>query len=89
MTSPDGITWTSRNSAADEFWAAIEWADEADVLVAVNGVGTVMTSVDGINWTLRATGSTNSLRALVWSGTLSRLVVVANSGTGNRVLTSP
>jgi hypothetical protein len=47
MTSPDGITWTARSSAADNNWFSVTWAKELGLLVAVADTGTgnrVMTS---------------------------------------------
>jgi hypothetical protein len=47
MTSPDGITWTARSSAADNQWLSVTWAKELGLLVAVAQTGTgnrVMTS---------------------------------------------
>jgi hypothetical protein len=47
MTSPDGITWTARSSAADNQWISVTWAKELGLLVAVANTGTgnrVMTS---------------------------------------------
>jgi hypothetical protein len=47
MTSPDGITWTARSSAADNGWHSVTWAKELGLLVAVAYTGTgnrVMTS---------------------------------------------
>jgi hypothetical protein len=47
MTSPDGITWTARSSAADNQWLSVTWAKELGLLVAVAFSGTgnrVMTS---------------------------------------------
>jgi hypothetical protein len=47
MTSPDGITWTARTSAANNQWFSIKWAPELSIFVAVSLTGTgnrVMTS---------------------------------------------
>ena len=38
MTSPDGITWTSRSSATDNDWLSIAYVD--GLFVAVSGSGT-------------------------------------------------
>jgi hypothetical protein len=40
MTSPDGINWTTRVSAADNNWQSITWAPELGLLVAVAISGT-------------------------------------------------
>jgi hypothetical protein len=47
MTSPDGITWTSRTSAADNGWLSVTWAKELGLFCAVSYTGSgnrVMTS---------------------------------------------
>jgi hypothetical protein len=47
MTSPDGITWTLRTSAADNQWNGVCWASDLGLFAAVASSGTgnrVMTS---------------------------------------------
>ena len=39
MTSPDGITWTSRTSAADNSWRSVCWSPELSLFVAVAETG--------------------------------------------------
>ena len=39
MTSPDGINWTLRTSAADNSWRSVCWAAELGLLVAVQSLG--------------------------------------------------
>ena len=91
MTSPDGITWTIRTSAADNAWGAIAWSPELGLFAAVAYTGTgnrVMTSPDGITWTIRTSAAGNSWRAIAWSPELGLFAAVALNGTGNRVMTS-
>jgi len=46
MTSPDGITWTSRTSAADNGWSSVTYGNGLFDAVSINGTGNrVMTSV--------------------------------------------
>ena len=90
LTSPDGITWTARQSAADNTWNAIAW--NGTILVAVSSTGTgtrCMTSTDGITWTIRTTPADNSWASVVWSPTLNLFCAVATTGVGNRIMTSP
>jgi len=92
MTSPDGINWTSRTSAADNDWRAIAWSPELGLFAAVAGSGTgnrVMTSPDGINWTSRTSAANNYWFGIAWSSELGLFAAVAGSGTGNRLMTSP
>jgi hypothetical protein len=47
MTSPDGINWTARTSAADNVWQCVTWSPELSIFVAVGETGAgnrVMTS---------------------------------------------
>ena len=87
MTSPDGITWTSRNSAANIGWGSVTYGNGLFVAVSYSGVTNgVMTSPDGITWTSR-TCPNNQWRAVAYGNGI--FVAVAQSGTGNRVMTSP
>jgi predicted RecA/RadA family phage recombinase len=87
MTSPDGITWTSRASAADNAWHSVVYGDGLFVAVATTGTGNrVMTSPDGITWTSRASAADNGWRSVTYGDGL--FVAVASSGTDNRVMTS-
>jgi hypothetical protein len=92
MTSPDGITWTTRTSAADLTWTSVCWAPEIPLFVAVAASGTgnrVMTSPDGITWTSRTSAADNAWQSVCWAPQLGIFVAVANTGTGDRVMTSP
>ena len=77
MTSPDGITWTSRTIPSGSYYT-IDWNS---VLFCAVGDNAVATSPDGITWTSRTI--TGNYRAMVWSG--SQFVAV---GT-NAAATSP
>ncbi|MEI7978991.1 MAG: cadherin-like beta sandwich domain-containing protein, partial [Bacteroidota bacterium] len=89
MTSPDGITWTSRTSAADNNnWNSVIYGNGLFVAVAGSGSGNrVMTSPDGITWTSRTSAADNDWQGLTYGNGL--FVAVATSSTGNRVMTSP
>jgi hypothetical protein len=53
MTSPDGITWTSRSSAGDKSWVTVVYGNGLFLAVA-STQGYTMTSPDGITWTLHS-----------------------------------
>jgi len=92
MTSPDGITWTERVSAADNEWVSVCWSPDEAIFVAVARSGTgnrVMTSVNGINWTIRVSAADNHWKSVCWSPGLNLFAAVARSGIDNRVMTSP
>ena len=94
MTSPDGITWTVRASAADISWVGVTWSPTANgtglfAAVSTNGTGNgIMTSPDGITWTTRIPPSDNSWRSVVWSPKWNMFIAVATTGTNNRVMKS-
>jgi hypothetical protein len=90
MTSPDGISWTARSSAADNAWHSVCWSKEVGLFVAVAYTGTgnrVMTSPDGISWTARSSAADNGWLSVCWSKEVGLFVAVAYTGTGNRVMT--
>ena len=91
MTSPDGITWTTR-STNNNYWISITWASELGLFVAVAWSGTgdrVMTSPDGINWTTRSSAADNEWMRVNWVPELGLLIAVGRTGTNNRIMTSP
>lgn len=90
ITSPDGITWTSRVSADDSTWNSITWSENVGAFVAVANSGTnrVMRSIDGINWTTE-TISAFAWRDVKFTPQLGRYFAVCNNGTTGRVASSP
>ncbi len=92
MTSPDGIAWTTRISAADFNWQSVAWSPSLGLFAAVANSGPVvrcMTSPDGIAWTIRTLNSADNWESIVWAPGISLFIAVASSGAGNRVVTSP
>ena len=88
MTSPDGITWTLRTSAALNEWMSVTYGNGLFVAVARTGTGNrVMTSPDGITWTARASAADNDWWSVTYGNGL--FVAVSTTGSGNRVMTSP
>jgi hypothetical protein len=86
--APDGFTWTSRTSAADNTWTDVVYGNGLFVTVSVGGTGNrVMTSPDGVTWTARASAADNNWRGVTYGNGL--FVAVATTGTGDRVMTSP
>ncbi|MDC1474504.1 hypothetical protein N8350_02710, partial [Candidatus Nanopelagicales bacterium] len=60
MTSPDGITWTSRTATAANYWRSVTYGEGLFVAVASSGADRVMTSPDGITWTSRTAAAANA-----------------------------
>jgi hypothetical protein len=67
----------------------IIWVSELNLFVAVyqSGNSRVFTSLNGIDWT-KVVVSLNTWNRVAWSPQLSLLCAVADSGIGNRVMTS-
>jgi hypothetical protein len=84
MTSPDGITWTTRVNATDDSWVDVTYGNGLFVAVSNSSNSNVMTSPDGITWTLR-TGAGNNWRAVTYGGGL--FVAVKNT-SDNQIMTS-
>lgn len=94
MTSPDGITWTQRDSPDAEvdvdhhLWTSVVWSPELALLVAVSqSTGNaarplVMTSPDAVNWTLQDSPDQGDgyWNNVTWSARLGKFFVC---GWGN------
>jgi hypothetical protein len=74
-TSPDGTTWTKRDSMPDNGLAQVVWVGSQ--LVAV-GKG-IFTSADGELWTNRTPGTTGIFTSVATSG--KQIVAVGKAGT--------
>ena len=62
QAAADGITWTSRTSADNE-WNSVAYGNGLWVAVGESGDGNrVMTSPDGITWTSQTSAADNSWR---------------------------
>ena len=59
LTSPDGVTWTTRESISDTSLYGVTYGNST--FVAVGSGGTILTSPDGVTWTERAASAENDL----------------------------
>jgi len=84
MTSPDGVTWTSRLSDEDNNWRTIVFANGLFVALSNDGDNRVMTSPDGITWTARLAATQSSWKSVTFGNGL--FVAVAS---GTPIMTSP
>ncbi len=66
ITTPDGKTWTLRNSGTTENLLAA--ASNGAVRIAVGEQGTIVSSPDGVTWTKQQSGTTRHLYSIVWNG---------------------
>lgn len=89
FTSPDGLTWTSRTPAANNWWKDITYGNGLFVAVSDTGTGNrVMTSPDGINWTSRNSAMNANFTGVAYGNGV--FVAVASGGViGGVVMTSP
>jgi hypothetical protein len=86
MTSPDGITWTSRN-APKASWAKITYGNGLFIAVAADPINkNIMTSPDGINWKLQTGAAPNKWFDITFGNKL--FVAVSSDPEKNQVATS-
>lgn len=64
-TSPDGITWTRRTTAADQFYG-VTWSEKLSKFVAA-GLAGLYSSTDGITWTLGSVPYGSVAGPVVWA----------------------
>lgn len=83
LTSPDGVSWTKRDSSTDYWVNGVVYGNEA--FVAVGDGSTVLTSADGLNWTTRSPVLNNSCLNSITFGN-GTFVAVGSDGT---IITSP
>lgn len=81
LTSPDLVTWSSKNVGYNDF-SAITCANGIFVVVGMSG--TILTSSDAVNWTNQLSGTTCLLTSITYGNGI--FVAVGQSGT---ILTSP
>lgn len=86
MTSPDGITWTSRK-APKASWAKITYGNGLFVAVAADSTTkNIMTSPDGITWKLQTGAAPNKWYDVTFGNNL--FVAVSTDSEMNQVTTS-
>jgi len=76
MTSPDGISWTSRTSPTTKNLLGVFW--DGHQYLAGGDAGTIIASPDGINWTSHNSDSKINFYSFAYSGTV--YVAVGNDG---------
>jgi hypothetical protein len=84
LTSPDGITWTSRTSGTTETLNKVRFLNGFFIILGNNGV--ILTSPDAVTWTLRTSGTTVQLNDVAYSPPKQLYCVVGQSG---QIRTSP
>ncbi len=86
ITSPDGITWTERDSGVRIDLRGVTYGGPSgsELFVATGHFGTILISPDGINWTPRTSMTTDSLSDITYGN--STFVAV---GAAASIITSP
>ena len=97
MTSPDGVTWTSRTVPTALQWNSVTWGAGPNLFVAVarNGATTtnIITSPDGIVWTSRTSPAANIWRSVTFgsnivTGAAYYVAVSSSPTTANKIMWS-
>jgi hypothetical protein len=65
MTSPDGVTWTSRTIPGSGTWRSVTYGEGLFVAVG-SGTHPIKTSPDGISWTSRTFPESLTWRPVVY-----------------------
>ena len=81
-TSPDGVSWTARESGTQIGLGSVAASPQA--IVATGGYASVFRSVDGVSWAEVPASPDYALSSVVWTGSL--FVAVGANGT---IVTSP
>jgi hypothetical protein len=97
VTSPDGVTWTTRTTPFDNGYvnqvATNFYAPPNRLFMAVgndaSNVKVVMTSPDGVTWTAQTTPFDNGYGSGVWWDGHNWIVVGQNSARTRTIMTSP
>ena len=63
LTSPDGVTWTTRISGTSYGLNGVTYGN--NTFVAVGG-STILTSPDGVSWTIRTSGTSYGLNGVTY-----------------------
>lgn len=93
MTATDPLgTWTSRTSAADSDWRAVNYGGASGqrryVAVAAGGSNRVMYSSDGPTWNTATAALAQSWVDVVWDSGHGVWVAVSYTGTTQQIMTS-
>jgi hypothetical protein len=83
MTSSNGITWSSRTSAADNDWNSIAYGNGLYVAVSSTGTGNrVMTSSDGAEWSIQSSNIDSNWYGITYNNdTFVAVARTANNST--------
>ena len=92
MTSPDGVTWTTRSGGGATSWNNVKFENNLFVAVGQGGTNQVSTSPDGITWTGRSSIAGSVWKSVTYGNGTFVAISQGNSGADpapTKVLTSP
>ncbi len=78
-TSPDGLAWTERPNAEQQWLGAVQWVPQANLFSAVGGYGYSAWSSDGASWTASTFRNAEAARSMAFDGTT--LMAATDPGT--------
>lgn len=81
LTSPDGVTWTSRTSGTTQALYDVAWGSEVQRFVAVGANGTVLSSSNGTTWAAETSGTANTLWRVAYGPSRRQFAACGNSNT--------
>lgn len=85
MTSPDGLTWTMKQTMLTNFWISnVYWSGSSYIFVGLSA--NVATTVDLVNWSQVVTPAFQLFGA-VQNPISGQVVIVGNSGNSGLILT--
>ncbi len=83
ITSPNGITWTTRSLPVNNYWTDIIYSSQLQLFVAVANTGNndrIITSSNGIDWTIQVSPSDSNWASIAYSNQLGLFVAISNMG---------
>lgn len=91
LTSPDGVSWTTRRPADPVSWNVTDvvWSGQRYVAVAVSSHPTFLTSADGVAWTTQDAAAAGYVTAITWGGGQFVAVGAYAPPSSPLILTSP
>lgn len=91
LTSPDGVTWTTRRPPGSVGWnvSDVAWSGDRFVAVAVHSQPTFLTSPDGVVWSARRIIVDGYTSAIAWGGAQFVAIGAYRQTRSPLILTSP
>jgi len=82
LTSPDGVTWTRRDSGTEKDLSGVAYG--VGTFIAVGSYGEILTSPDGLAWTERCSGTSSLLKEVSYGN--DTFVAVGETVFGDAII---